>query len=100
MCTVDVNNPYLHLIGDTSVYQHGEADEKYIDICYRYVLTIGMCKFWVVMQIICYVGVFFMVLYITCIYFIEKIHGKSINITATTWKPMFRSIASTCDLMM
>ena len=28
MCTVDINNPYLHLIWDTSEYQHEEADVK------------------------------------------------------------------------
>ena len=28
LCSVDINNPHLHLIGDTSVYQHKEADVK------------------------------------------------------------------------
>ena len=28
LCNVDINNPHLHLIGDTSVYQHKEADVK------------------------------------------------------------------------
>ena len=31
LCTVDTNNPYIHLIGDTSVYKHKDADVIFFD---------------------------------------------------------------------
>ena len=30
LCNVDINNPHLHLLGDTSEYQHEEANVRII----------------------------------------------------------------------
>ena len=35
LCNVDINNPHLHLIGDTSVYQHEETDVKIISYLFQ-----------------------------------------------------------------
>ena len=42
---------YIYTMG---VYQHVEDDGKYLVIYYRYVLTISICKFWLMMQIYLY----------------------------------------------
>ena len=65
------------------MYQHGEDDIKYVIICYIYVLTISMCKFWLMIQ----VYVYFIWYYKPPAYIsMRKYNGNIIGLTATAAK--------------
>ena len=87
LANVDINNPHIHLIGDTNVYQHEEADVKIIS----YLLQI--CPHHKHVQVLADDADIFVLL----VYFIwyykplayismRKYNGKIIDITATVAK--------------
>ena len=87
LCNVDINNPHLHLIGDTRVYQHEEADVKIIS----YLLQI--CPHHKHVQVLADdADIFVMLVYfiwyykaLACIS-MRKYNGKIIDITTTVAK--------------
>ena len=95
-------NPHLHLIGDTSVYQHEEADVKIIS----YLLQI--CPHHKHVQVLADDADIFVLLVYFIWYYkplayisLRKYNGKIIDITATVAKLGNKCyIASTCALRM
>ena len=87
LCNVDINNPHLHLLGDTSEYQHEEANVKIIS----YLLQI--CPHHKHVQVLAddadifVLFVYFIWYYKPLAYIsMRKYNGKIIDITATVAK--------------